>query len=235
MKFIEDNLNKVFYVKCMITKVNEEWFYLGCPVCPSKLHADGDHQFCLKCSKVMTATAKRFKIGVSVQDPSGEGKFVILDHAGFGYFDKTAEQLYFESSDKEQILPTSLLQLEGLHLTFLIKITEYNYSKESKYFTVVEIQKEKIKDDNSASTKEETNTLKRVNSSSQSLITTTTASPPSQQDSAVITTDAADFVGTNVDSSVQEIDAAQNDGTNPGTSTTNSKRKFAALSDVEDN
>ncbi|CAL1407867.1 unnamed protein product [Linum trigynum] len=137
------NLNKIVSVTCKVDKVLNDWFYDGCTKCPCKVQAEADKFYCNKCQTTSRNSVKRFRVQVSVNDPTGEAVFVLFDGEGKKFFGISAQALYADKENEPSDVPAALLTIEHMEVEFHIKVKEFNVKKSSHEFTVWKINEAK--------------------------------------------------------------------------------------------
>ncbi|CAH9101048.1 unnamed protein product [Cuscuta europaea] len=117
------------------------WSYQGCvkESCSKKASAHGDKFKCSKCNEVFDQGIHRYKITVIVKDSSGSVTLCLWDHECRQLLHKTAGQLREQlnlSGIHETATSKEIDDLVGLHLLFRVDISEEDFKKSDKVFSV---------------------------------------------------------------------------------------------------
>ncbi|CAL1393782.1 unnamed protein product [Linum trigynum] len=87
----------------------------------------------------VAAFHQRFRLELSVIDSSSEALFVVLDHAGWKFFDKSAQELYLSSDQHHNGVPAVIQNFERVDVTFHVKLNSYTFKNPSHGFSIVKI------------------------------------------------------------------------------------------------
>ncbi|KAG2281778.1 hypothetical protein Bca52824_052998 [Brassica carinata] len=125
------------------------WYYIACSECHSKATNDPSSLICTntKCGKVNTADVPQYRAKISVYDNSEQAFFVILGDAGRELTGRHASKLvssYFEANksegaDHEVSVPEALISTIGQTHKFCVKVTDHNFSGNTRAITVTKI------------------------------------------------------------------------------------------------
>ncbi|CAN1781942.1 Replication protein A 70 kDa DNA-binding subunit B [Linum perenne] len=123
------NKDKVFMVQCIVSRVDNIWYYNGCANdrCLKKIEDVMDNYVCVFCDHKMIKTVARYRVSMNVFDSTGTAELVLMDREGVIYYGINAEELLssLNGIDTEEA-PAVLKNTVGKHLTFLIKLTAYS-------------------------------------------------------------------------------------------------------------
>ncbi|CAF2155056.1 unnamed protein product [Brassica napus] len=100
-----------------------------------------------RCVKDTTAGVAQYRAKISVYDSSEQGFFVLLGDAGFQLTGRHASELvssYFEANkdkgpDHEVPVPEALISIVGQTHKFCVKVTDHNFSGNTRAITVTKI------------------------------------------------------------------------------------------------
>uniref|UniRef100_A0A0D3AQK0 Replication factor A C-terminal domain-containing protein n=1 Tax=Brassica oleracea var. oleracea TaxID=109376 RepID=A0A0D3AQK0_BRAOL len=125
------------------------WYYIACSECHSKATNDPSSLICTntKCGKVNTADVPQYRAKISVYDNSEQAFFVILGDAGRELTGRHASKLvssYFEANksegaDHEVSVPEALISTIGQTHKFCVKVTDHNFTGNTRAITVTKI------------------------------------------------------------------------------------------------
>lgn len=112
-----------------------------------------------KCDKVNKTGVAQYRAKIYVYDNSEQAVFVLLGDAGLALTGKHASELvssYFEANEDEGAghevpVPGALLSIIGQTHKFCVKITEYNFSGNTRAITVTKILSQDTPPDTEAS------------------------------------------------------------------------------------
>ncbi|CAN1127197.1 Replication factor A protein 1 [Linum perenne] len=139
------NKDKVFMVQCIVSRVDNIWYYNGCANdrCLKKIEDVMDNYVCVFCDHKMIKTVARYRVSMNVFDSTGTAELVLMDREGVIYYGINAEELLssLNGIDTEEA-PAVLKNTVGKHLTFLIKLTAYSLSRKRSEYTIAKIMDE---------------------------------------------------------------------------------------------
>uniref|UniRef100_M4CSF1 Replication factor A C-terminal domain-containing protein n=1 Tax=Brassica campestris TaxID=3711 RepID=M4CSF1_BRACM len=125
------------------------WYYIACTGCHSKATKGANSLICTnpRCVKDTTAGVAQYRAKISVYDSSEQGFFVLLGDAGFQLTGRHASELvssYFEANkdkgpDHEVPVPEALISIIGQTHKFCVKVTDHNFSGNTRAITVTKI------------------------------------------------------------------------------------------------
>ncbi|CAG7864451.1 unnamed protein product [Brassica rapa] len=125
------------------------WYYIGCSGCHSKATNGPSSLICTnpKCEKVNTYGVAQYRAKISVYDNSEQAFFVLLGDAGRELTGRHASELvssYFEANksegaDHEVPVPEALISTIGQTHKFCVKVTDHNFSGNTRAITVTKI------------------------------------------------------------------------------------------------
>ncbi|WZZ05402.1 hypothetical protein YC2023_091323 [Brassica napus] len=125
------------------------WYYIACTGCHSKATKGANSLICTnpRCVKDTTAGVAQYRAKISVYDSSEQGFFVLLGDAGFQLTGRHASELvssYFEANkdkgpDHEVPVPEALISIVGQTHKFCVKVTDHNFSGNTRAITVTKI------------------------------------------------------------------------------------------------
>ncbi|KAH0870176.1 hypothetical protein HID58_077198 [Brassica napus] len=125
------------------------WYYIACSGCHSKATNGPSSLICTntKCEKVTTTGVPEYRAKISVYDNSEQAFFVLLGDAGRELTGKHASELvssYFEANksegaDHEVPVPEALISTIGQTHKFCVKVTDHNFSGNTRAITVTKI------------------------------------------------------------------------------------------------
>ncbi|CAN1133340.1 hypothetical protein LINPERPRIM_LOCUS30584 [Linum perenne] len=137
--------DKVFMVQCIVSRVDNIWYYNGCANdrCLKKIEDVMDNYVCVFCDHKMIKTVARYRVSMNVFDSTGTAELVLMDREGVIYYGINAEELLssLNGIDTEEA-PAVLKNTVGKHLTFLIKLTAYSLSRKRSEYTIAKIMDE---------------------------------------------------------------------------------------------
>ncbi|KAH0877501.1 hypothetical protein HID58_064895 [Brassica napus] len=125
------------------------WYYIGCSECHSKATKGTNSLICTnaKCAKVNTTGVAQYRAKISVYDNTEQAFFVLLGDAGHELTGRHASELvsnYFkanksEGADHEVPIPETLISIIGQTHKFCVKVTDHNFSGNTRAVTVTKI------------------------------------------------------------------------------------------------
>ncbi|KAF2567763.1 hypothetical protein F2Q68_00026681 [Brassica cretica] len=125
------------------------WYYIACSACHSKATKGATSLICTntRCGKVNTTGVAQYCAKISVYDNSEQAFFVLLGDAGRELTGRHASELvnsYFEANknegpDHEVPVPEALINTIGQTHKFSVKVTEHNFSGNTRAITVTKI------------------------------------------------------------------------------------------------
>ncbi|KAG5400208.1 hypothetical protein IGI04_014815 [Brassica rapa subsp. trilocularis] len=125
------------------------WYYMGCSACHSKATKGATSLICTntRCEKVNTTGVAQYRAKISVYDNSEQAFFVLLGDAGRELTGRHASELvssYFEANknegpDHEVPVPEALISTIGQTHKFCVKVTDHNFSGNTRAITVTKI------------------------------------------------------------------------------------------------
>ncbi|CAN6851902.1 unnamed protein product, partial [Brassica oleracea] len=125
------------------------WYYIACTGCHSKATKGANSLICTnpRCVKDTTVGVAQYRAKISVYDSSEQGFFVLLGDAGFQLTGRHASELvssYFEANkdkgpDHEVPVPEALISIIGQTHKFCVKVTDHNFSGNTRAITVTKI------------------------------------------------------------------------------------------------
>ncbi|KAL0817612.1 hypothetical protein Bca101_074056 [Brassica carinata] len=125
------------------------WYYIGCSECHSKVTKGTNSLICTnaKCAKVNTTGVAQYRAKISVYDNTEQAFFVLLGDAGRELTGRHASELvsnYFEANksegaDHEVPIPEALISIIGQTHKFCVKVTDHNFSGNTRAVTVTKI------------------------------------------------------------------------------------------------
>ncbi|KAG2275046.1 hypothetical protein Bca4012_044942 [Brassica carinata] len=145
------------------------WYYIACSGCHSKATKGPTSMVCTntKCEKVNTTGVAHY---ISIYDNSEQAVFVLLGDAGRSLTGKQASELlssYFEANgdkgaEDEVPVPEALISIIGQTHRFCVKVTDHNFSGNTRAITVTKVLSQDIPphteasvgDNNAATSKE---------------------------------------------------------------------------------
>ncbi|KAG5411553.1 hypothetical protein IGI04_007872 [Brassica rapa subsp. trilocularis] len=103
------------------------WYYIGCSACHSKTTKGATSLICTntRCEKVNTTGVAQYRAKISVYDNSEQAFFVLLGDAG--------------RPDHEVPVPEALISTIGQTHKFCVKVTDHNFSGNTRAITVTKI------------------------------------------------------------------------------------------------
>ncbi|KAL0649748.1 hypothetical protein Bca4012_092439 [Brassica carinata] len=106
------------------------WYYIACSGCHSKATNGPSSLICTntKCQKVNTTGVPEYRAKISVYDNSEQAFFVLLGDAGRD-----------EGADHEVPVPEALISTIGQTHKFCVKVTDHNFSGNTRAITVTKI------------------------------------------------------------------------------------------------
>ncbi|KAF3563372.1 hypothetical protein DY000_02014149 [Brassica cretica] len=118
------------------------WYYIACSGCHSKATKRATSLICTntKCGKTNTAGVAQYRAKISVYDNSDQAVFVLLGDAGrelivSSYFEVNEN----EGTDHEVSVPEALISTIGQTHKFCVKVTEHNFSGNTRAITVTKV------------------------------------------------------------------------------------------------
>ncbi|XP_009107715.1 uncharacterized protein LOC103833382 [Brassica rapa] len=125
------------------------WYYIACTECHSKSTKGANSLICTntRCVKYNTAGVAQYRAKISVYDSSEQAFFVMLGDAGHELTGRHASELvssYFEANenkgpDHEVPVPEALISTIGQTHKFCVKVTDHNFSSNTRAITVTKI------------------------------------------------------------------------------------------------
>ncbi|CAN6835325.1 unnamed protein product [Brassica oleracea] len=125
------------------------WYYIGCSGCHAKATKGATSLVCTntKCEKINTAGVPQYRAKISVYDNSDQAVFVLLGDAGRVLTGRHASELvnsYFEANGSEGAdhlvpVPEALISTIGQTHKFCVKVTQHNFSGDTRAITVTKI------------------------------------------------------------------------------------------------
>ncbi|KAL0761263.1 hypothetical protein Bca101_077413 [Brassica carinata] len=125
------------------------WYYIACNECHSKATNGPSSLICTntKCGKVNTAGVPQYRAKIYVYDNSEQAFFVLLGDAGRELTGRHASELvssYFEANksegaDHEVPVPEAPISTIGQTHKFCVKVTDHNFSGNTRAITVTKI------------------------------------------------------------------------------------------------
>ncbi|CDY09930.1 BnaC08g45210D [Brassica napus] len=125
------------------------WYYIGCSECHAKATKGATSLICTntRCGKVNTTGVAQYRAKISVYDNSEQAFFVLLGDAGRELTGRHASELvtnYFEANehegaDHEVPVPEALISIIGQTHKFCVKVTDHNFSGNTRAITVTKI------------------------------------------------------------------------------------------------
>ncbi|XP_048620993.1 uncharacterized protein LOC106370012 [Brassica napus] len=125
------------------------WYYIGCSECHAKATKGATSLICTntRCEKVNTTGVAQYRAKISVYDNSEQAFFVLLGDAGRELTGRHASELvtnYFEANehkgaDHEVPVPEALISIIGQTHKFCVKVTDHNFSGNTRAITVTKI------------------------------------------------------------------------------------------------
>ncbi|KAG5374713.1 hypothetical protein IGI04_039309 [Brassica rapa subsp. trilocularis] len=125
------------------------WYYIACSACHSKATKGATSLICTntRCEKVNTTGVAQYRAKISVYDNSEQAFFVLLGDAGRELTGRHASELvsnYFkanknEGPDHEVPIPEALISTIGQTHKFCVKVTDHNFSGNTRAITVTKI------------------------------------------------------------------------------------------------
>ncbi|KAF3503952.1 hypothetical protein F2Q69_00042085 [Brassica cretica] len=122
---------------------------IACTECHSKANKGANSLICTntRCGKVNTAGVAQYRAKISVYDSSEQAFFVLLGDAGHELTGRHASELvssYFEANenkgpDHEVPVPEALISTIGQTHKFYVKVTDHNFSGNTRAITVTKI------------------------------------------------------------------------------------------------
>ncbi|CAF1868648.1 unnamed protein product [Brassica napus] len=129
--------------------VTKPWYYIGCSGCHAKATKGATSLVCTntKCEKINTAGVPQYRAKISVYDNSDQAVFVLLGDAGRVLTGRHASELvnsYFEANGSEGAdhlvpVPEALISTIGQTHKFCVKVTQHNFSGDTRAITVTKI------------------------------------------------------------------------------------------------
>ncbi|KAH0935972.1 hypothetical protein HID58_013089 [Brassica napus] len=130
------------------------WYYIACSGCHSKATKGPTSMVCTntKCEKVNTTGVAEYRAKISVYDNSEQAVFVLLGDAGRSLTGKHASELlssYFEANgdkgaEDEVPVPEALISIIGQTHRFCVKVTDHNFSGNTRAITVTKVLSQDI-------------------------------------------------------------------------------------------
>ncbi|XP_013595118.1 PREDICTED: uncharacterized protein LOC106303379 [Brassica oleracea var. oleracea] len=147
------------------------WYYIACSGCQSKATKGPTSMVCTntKCENVNTTGVARYRAKISVYDNSEQAVFVLLGDAGRSLTGKHASELlssYFEvnkhqfftthtviigckangdkGAEAEVPVPEALISIIGQTHRFCVKVTDHNFSGNTRPITVTKVLSQDI-------------------------------------------------------------------------------------------
>uniref|UniRef100_A0A0D3DFW7 Replication factor A C-terminal domain-containing protein n=1 Tax=Brassica oleracea var. oleracea TaxID=109376 RepID=A0A0D3DFW7_BRAOL len=130
------------------------WYYIACSGCQSKATKGPTSMVCTntKCENVNTTGVARYRAKISVYDNSEQAVFVLLGDAGRSLTGKHASELlssYFEANgdkgaEAEVPVPEALISIIGQTHRFCVKVTDHNFSGNTRPITVTKVLSQDI-------------------------------------------------------------------------------------------
>ncbi|CAF2075510.1 unnamed protein product [Brassica oleracea var. botrytis] len=119
------------------------WYYIACSVCHSKATKGETSLICTnrRCEKVNTTGVAQYRAKISVYDNSEQAFFVLLGDAGRELTGRHASELANKNKgpDHEVPVPEALIStIEETH-KFCVKVTDHNFSGNTRAITVTKI------------------------------------------------------------------------------------------------
>ncbi|KAG2294606.1 hypothetical protein Bca52824_041275 [Brassica carinata] len=125
------------------------WYYIACSGCHSKATNGPSSLICTntKCQKVNTTGVPEYRAKISVYENNEQAFFVLLGDAGRELTGRHASELvssYFEANksegaDHEVPVPEALISTIGQTHKFCVKVTDHNFSGNTRAITVTKI------------------------------------------------------------------------------------------------
>ncbi|KAG5413761.1 hypothetical protein IGI04_001328 [Brassica rapa subsp. trilocularis] len=125
------------------------WYYIACSECHSKATKGPSSLICTntKCEKVNTVGIPQYRAKISVYDKTEQAFFVLLGDAGRELTGRHASELvnsYFEVNKSEGAdhvvpVPEALISTIGQTHKFCVKVTDHNFSGNTRAITVTKI------------------------------------------------------------------------------------------------
>ncbi|CAN6810983.1 unnamed protein product [Brassica oleracea] len=125
------------------------WYYIACSGCHSKATNGPSSLICTntKCQKVNTTGVPEYRAKISVYENNEQAFFVLLEDAGRELTGRHASELvssYFEANksegaDHEVPVPEALISTIGQTHKFCVKVTDHNFSGNTRAITVTKI------------------------------------------------------------------------------------------------
>ncbi|KAG5393437.1 hypothetical protein IGI04_023400 [Brassica rapa subsp. trilocularis] len=125
------------------------WYYVACSECHSKATKGTNSLICTnaRCAKVNTTGIAQYRAKISVYDNSEQAFFVLLGDAGHELTGRHASELvssYFEANksegaDHEVPVPEALISTIGQTHKLCVKVTDHNFSGNTRAITVTKI------------------------------------------------------------------------------------------------
>ncbi|CAF1704765.1 unnamed protein product [Brassica oleracea] len=125
------------------------WYYIACSGCHSKATNGPSSLICTntKCQKVNTTGVLEYRAKISVYENNEQAFFVLLGDAGRELTGRHASELvssYFEANksegaDHEVPVPEALISTIGQTHKFCVKVTDHNFSGNTRAITVTKI------------------------------------------------------------------------------------------------
>ncbi|CAG7906227.1 unnamed protein product [Brassica rapa] len=128
------------------------WYYIACSGCHSTKGPTSMVCTNTKCEKVNTTGVAQYRAKISVYDNSEQAVFVLLGDAGRSLTGKHASELlssYFEANgdkgaEDEVPVPESLISIIGQTHRFCVKVTDHNFSGNTRAITVTKVLSQDI-------------------------------------------------------------------------------------------
>ncbi|XP_013607911.1 uncharacterized protein LOC106363028 [Brassica napus] len=118
------------------------WYYIACSGCHSTATKRATSLICTntKCGKTNTAGVAQYRAKISVYENSDQAVFVLLGDAGrelivSSYFEVNEN----EGTDHEVPVPEALISTIGQTHKFCVKVTEHNFSGNTRAITVTKV------------------------------------------------------------------------------------------------
>ncbi|CAN6856625.1 unnamed protein product [Brassica oleracea] len=119
------------------------WYYIGCSECHAKATKGATSLICtnIRCGKVNTTGVAQYRVKISVYDNSEQAFFVLLGDVGRELTGRHASKLAneHEGADHEVPVPEALISTIGQTHKFYVKVTEHNFSGNTRAITVTKI------------------------------------------------------------------------------------------------